>query len=39
MTVTFSRYSLANCCFFSDPSVFCSIEEMTLQELLLNTQI
>ncbi len=26
---TFSRYSLAICCFFSEPSVFCSIEEIT----------
>ena len=35
---TFSRYSLASCCFFSEPSVFCSMEEITLQELLLKTE-
>ena len=34
-TPTFSLYSLASCCFFSDPSVFCSIEDITLHELLL----
>ena len=36
---TFSRYSLASCCFFSEPSVFCSMEEITLQELLLKQEI
>uniref|UniRef100_A0A8D8U8B0 Uncharacterized protein n=1 Tax=Cacopsylla melanoneura TaxID=428564 RepID=A0A8D8U8B0_9HEMI len=29
---TFSRYSRAICCFRSEPSVFCSMEEITRHE-------